>query len=87
MKFPKFLLGLLIGVSISVIIWYWQKSTSAEDGALAVLDRLATAEGRVRELEARIRLMQKDDLPIQTTNKQTEPEPSRWRALGQRRYD
>lgn len=58
MKLPKFLAGLLIGTAIGLIIWYWQKSTSAEDGALAVLDRLASAEARVRELESQLRLAQ-----------------------------
>jgi predicted flap endonuclease-1-like 5' DNA nuclease len=47
---------LLIGAAVSLIIWYWQKSTSAEEGALAVLDRLAEAEARVRELERQLRL-------------------------------
>ena len=56
MKLPKFLPGLLIGSAIGLIIWYWQKSTSAEEGALAVLDRLAAAEARVRELEGQLRL-------------------------------
>ncbi len=56
MKFPKFLIGLLIGTAVSLIVWYWQKSTSAEEGALAVLDRLAEAEARVRELERQLRL-------------------------------
>lgn len=58
MKLPKFLIGLLIGTAVGLIIWYWQKSTSAEEGALAVLDRLAAAEARVRELEGRLRLAQ-----------------------------
>ena len=58
MKIPKFLTGLLIGTAVGLIIWYWQKSTSAEEGALAVLDRLAVAEARVRELERRLRLSQ-----------------------------
>ena len=58
MKLPKFLTGLLIGTAVGLIIWYWQKSTSAEEGALAVLDRLAAAEARVRELEGRLRLAQ-----------------------------
>ncbi len=58
MKLPKFLTGLLIGTAAGLIIWYWQKSTSAEEGALAVLDRLAVAEARVRELERRLRLDQ-----------------------------
>ena len=38
------------------MLWYWQKSTSADDGALDLLDRLAAAELRVRDLEARLRL-------------------------------
>lgn len=58
MKLPKFLTGLLIGTAAGLIYWYWQKSTSAEEGALAVLDRLAAAEARVRELEGRLRLAQ-----------------------------
>jgi predicted flap endonuclease-1-like 5' DNA nuclease len=56
MKLPKFLIGLLIGTAVGLIVWYWQKSTSAEEGALAVLDRLAAAEARVRELEGKLRL-------------------------------
>jgi predicted flap endonuclease-1-like 5' DNA nuclease len=59
MKFPKFLAGLLVGAFVGLIFWYWQKSTSAEEGALAVLDRLAAAELRVRDLEARLRLAEK----------------------------
>lgn len=58
MKLPKFLTGLLIGTAVALIIWYWQKSTSAEEGALAVLDRLAAAEARARELEGRLRMAQ-----------------------------
>lgn len=56
MKSPKFLVGLVIGGLLGIIFWYWQKSTSAEDGALAVLDRLAASEARVRELEAQLRM-------------------------------
>lgn len=56
MKVPKFLIGLLFGTAVGLLIWYWQKSTSAEEGALAVLDRLAAAEARVRELEGKLRL-------------------------------
>lgn len=55
MKVPRFTLGLLLGGSFGVLFWYWQKSTSAEEGALAVLDRLAVAEARVRNLESQIR--------------------------------
>jgi type II secretory pathway pseudopilin PulG len=46
----NFIIGLIIGVLVGVIVWYWQKSTSAEDGALALLDRLAAAERKLREL-------------------------------------
>ncbi|MFL7839238.1 MAG: helix-hairpin-helix domain-containing protein [Candidatus Promineifilaceae bacterium] len=60
MKIPKFLVGLLIGGFLGIIFWYYQKSTSAEDGALSVLDRLAASDARVRELEARLRLAAKD---------------------------
>ncbi|HIP72576.1 MAG TPA: DUF4332 domain-containing protein [Anaerolineae bacterium] len=50
-NFNNFLIGLTIGGLLAVIFWYWQKSTSAEDGALELLDRLAAAErkaGRLR---------------------------------------
>lgn len=45
-----FFLGLLIGGMAALIIWYYQKSTSAEDGALLLLDRLAEADRRLRQL-------------------------------------
>ncbi len=51
MKRGKFTIGLLFGVMIGLLIWYYQKSTTAEDGALDVLDRLMRAEARVAELE------------------------------------
>ncbi|MEJ2751095.1 MAG: hypothetical protein P8169_00160 [Chloroflexota bacterium] len=50
MKLPKFLVGLLIGGLIGSMYWYYQKSTSAEDGALQLLDRLAASDARVRDL-------------------------------------
>lgn len=56
MKLPKFLVGLLIGGLLGIIFWYWQKSTSAEDGALSVLDSLAASEARTRDLEARLHM-------------------------------
>lgn len=56
MKLPKFLVGLLIGGLLAIVFWYWQKSTSAEDGALTVLDRLATSDARARDLETRLRM-------------------------------
>ncbi len=57
MKLPKFLFGLAIGALFGIIFWYWQKSTSAEDGALTVLDRLASSEARARDLESRLRMV------------------------------
>jgi len=48
----NFLVGLIIGALISLIIWYWQKSTRAEDGAFVLLDRLKAAEDRVRLLQS-----------------------------------
>lgn len=51
---PNFLIGLLIGGLFALLFWYWQKSTSAEDGALDVLERLGEARRRIRELEAEL---------------------------------
>jgi hypothetical protein len=53
-KFSNFLSGLGFGVLVAVLIWYWQKSTSAENGALTLLDRLAAAEARIRDLGAEL---------------------------------
>ena len=47
-----FLVGFVFAMLVALIVWYYQKSTSAEDGALALLDRYADAEARVKELEA-----------------------------------
>lgn len=44
-----FFFGLVIGGMAALIIWYYQKSTSAEDGALALLDRLAEVDRRWRQ--------------------------------------
>ncbi|MCP5099854.1 MAG: hypothetical protein GY943_30225 [Chloroflexi bacterium] len=46
----NFLIGVILGTMACLIIWYWQKSTRAEDGALDLLHRLKLAETRVREL-------------------------------------
>lgn len=46
-----FLIGFLIGSLIALIVWYYQKSTTAEDGALDLLNRYADSEARIRELE------------------------------------
>lgn len=53
MNKTNFWLGLLFGVLVGLIIWYWQKSTSAEEGALVLLDKLAEVEARFRKLPAR----------------------------------
>jgi predicted flap endonuclease-1-like 5' DNA nuclease len=50
----NFLIGLTIGGLLALLFWYWQKSTSAEDGALKLLDRLAETEKRVRLLKTEI---------------------------------
>jgi hypothetical protein len=50
----RFLIGALFGVMVGALIWYWQKSTSAEDGALALLDRLAAAEAKLRDMRAEL---------------------------------
>jgi len=61
----KFLVGLLFGIMAGFVIWYWQKSTSAEDGALALLDRLAVAENKLRRLgEQRPRGLEEHPLPV-----------------------
>ena len=48
----NFMIGLLIGGLVGLLFWYWQKSTSAEDGALALLDKLAETDRRVRMMKA-----------------------------------
>lgn len=82
-----FIFGLLIGGMAALLFWYYQKSTSAEDGALALLDKWAIADRRLRQVQAeqaavlqapiRIRL---DDLPTDEVpsflqqNNATEPD-------------
>ncbi len=43
MRRSTFLTGFIIASLIALIVWYYQKSTSAEDGALELLDRYAAA--------------------------------------------
>lgn len=45
----NFLVGMLVGTLVCVIYWYWQKSTRAEDGALALLERLRQTETRIQQ--------------------------------------
>lgn len=49
-----FLIGFLIASLSALIVWYYQKSTSTEDGALDLLDRYAHSLARVRELEGQL---------------------------------
>jgi predicted flap endonuclease-1-like 5' DNA nuclease len=67
---PNFLIGLLIGGLLALLFWYWQKSTSAEDGALDVLERLGEARRRIRELEAEL-AMARVDTPSRTAPMET----------------
>lgn len=46
-----FLIGFLLASMTALLIWYYQKSTSTEDGALDLLERYAGAQARIRELE------------------------------------
>jgi predicted flap endonuclease-1-like 5' DNA nuclease len=46
----NFLIGLILGTMACLIIWYWQKTTRAEDGALDLLDRLKVAETKLRQI-------------------------------------
>ena len=55
-----FIIGLVFGALVGLIAWYWYKSTSAEDGALDLLDRMAVADGRIRELESQLTVAQVD---------------------------
>jgi predicted flap endonuclease-1-like 5' DNA nuclease len=51
-------MGFLIASLVAIIVWYYQKSTSAEDGALDVLDRYARSQARVRNLEHQLATLQ-----------------------------
>jgi len=53
MRRSTFLMGFVIAGLIALIIWYYQKSTTTEAGALDLLNRYAESRARVRELEAR----------------------------------
>lgn len=48
-------IGLIFGTLLGLLFWYWYKSTSAEDGALALLDKMAAADSRIRQLESQLR--------------------------------
>ena len=46
-----FFIGFFIALLVAAIVWYYQKSTTTEDGALDLLDRYAASQRRVTELE------------------------------------
>jgi len=46
-----FLIGFFIALLVAAIVWYYQKSTTTENGALDLLDRYAESQRRVEELE------------------------------------
>lgn len=60
----NFLIGFLISGLIWLIFWYWQKSTSAEDGVLDLLDRLALAEAKVQVAQVRLGQVQQGQQPL-----------------------
>jgi hypothetical protein len=64
MKIPLVLAGLFFGTLLGMLFWYYQKSTSAEDGALDLLDRLADSEAHVRRLEAQLREQRVDESQV-----------------------
>jgi predicted flap endonuclease-1-like 5' DNA nuclease len=47
----NFTIGFLIGLLLCIILWYWQKSTAAEDGALELLEQVAAKERQWRKRE------------------------------------
>ncbi len=46
--------GLVFGTLVGLLIWYWYKSTSAEDGALDLLDKMGAADFKIRDLESKL---------------------------------
>ena len=52
-KISNFVIGFVLSGLAWLLFWYWQKSTSAEDGALEMLERLAAAEARAKASQAR----------------------------------
>lgn len=50
-KPSTFVFGLVFGALVGLIAWYWYKSTSAEEGALNLLDKMAQVDARIRQLE------------------------------------
>lgn len=51
-----FAFGLIFGTLVGLLVWYWYKSTSAEDGALELLDQMKVADNKIRHLENRLQV-------------------------------
>ncbi len=49
-----FLIGFVLALLVALAFWYYQKSTSAEDGAIDLLDRYAQAQARLKEMGAKL---------------------------------
>lgn len=49
-KRSNFCLGFWLGAAVCALIWYWQKSTSADEGALHLLDELAEIQAKFRNV-------------------------------------
>lgn len=47
----SFGMGLLFGLGVCLLLWYWQKSLSGEEGALDLLDELARTKAALAEKE------------------------------------
>ncbi|MEJ2746991.1 MAG: helix-hairpin-helix domain-containing protein [Anaerolineae bacterium] len=45
----NFLIGFILGAFICAVVWYWQKSTAADEGALDLLDRMAELDRELRQ--------------------------------------
>ena len=64
----NFLIGFILGALICAVVWYWQKSTAADEGALELLDRMAELDRKLRQPDVAkspqpaIPLPQPDDL-------------------------
>lgn len=62
--YSNFLIGFVISGLVWLIFWYWQKSTSAEDGALDLLDRLAAAEAKMQAAQTRLAQFQREQAAV-----------------------
>ena len=62
--YSNFLIGFVISGLVWLIFWYWQKSTSAEDGVLDLLDRLAAAEAKMQAAQTRLAQFQREQTAV-----------------------